>query len=340
MRLDMAAPTISIIVPVYNVEKYLPRCIDSILAQTFRDFELILVDDGSPDNCPALCDAAAEKDPRVVVLHQKNGGLSAARNAGLEIARGEWVGFVDSDDYIAPEMYETLYHTAISRGGGVQLVICSYTYVDEEDNTLPRESPIKQEKVLDRIEAMDLLGGDRSWYYITAWNKLYAKKLFDTVRFPVGKLHEDEYVVHELFWQCEKIAIVPQALYFYVQRNGSIMRQKSIKRYLDGVDGTFRRMKFACEHGLNRLAFRSCNGVLGLLSSLKCEGLLEESGEEELYEQTLQEIRPKLYSLLKIPRYEEYKLAILAFLLSPRLFYLLLQWKIKLKDLLRKKGKA
>ena len=106
-------PLLSIIVPVYDVERYLPKCIGSILAQTFTDFELILVEDGSPDNCPALCDAAAEKDARIRVIHQKNGGLSAARNAGLDAARGEWIGFVDSDDYIAPEMYEALYLSLI-----------------------------------------------------------------------------------------------------------------------------------------------------------------------------------------------------------------------------------
>ena len=101
-------PEISIIVPVYKVEAYLQTCIDSILAQTFQDFELILVDDGSPDNCPVICDEAARKDPRVRVLHQQNAGISAARNAGLKIAQGNWLGFVDSDDFVAPEFYETL----------------------------------------------------------------------------------------------------------------------------------------------------------------------------------------------------------------------------------------
>ena len=104
----MAEPTISIIVPVYKTEEYLEKCVDSILAQTFRDFELLLIDDGSPDNCPALCEEAAARDPRIRVIHQKNAGLSAARNTGVEAARGEWIGFVDSDDSIAPEMYETL----------------------------------------------------------------------------------------------------------------------------------------------------------------------------------------------------------------------------------------
>ena len=116
-------PLLSIIVPVYKVENYLQKCIDSILAQTFTDFELILVEDGSPDGCPALCDAAAAKDARIRVLHQKNGGLSAARNAGLDVARGEWIGFVDSDDYIAPEMYETLYKAVQSTGATLPCAI-------------------------------------------------------------------------------------------------------------------------------------------------------------------------------------------------------------------------
>ena len=103
---------ISVIVPIYRVEKYLPACIDSILYQTFTDFELILVDDGSPDRCPEICDEVARRDARVRVIHQANAGLSAARNAGIEIAHGEWLGFVDSDDYIAPQFYEKLYQTA------------------------------------------------------------------------------------------------------------------------------------------------------------------------------------------------------------------------------------
>lgn len=122
-------PLLSIIVPAYKVENYLQKCIDSILAQTFTDFELILVEDGSPDGCPALCDAAAAKDARIRVLHQKNGGLSAARNAGLDVARGEWIGFVDSDDYIAPEMYETLYKAV--QNTGADLALCDYAAVDE-----------------------------------------------------------------------------------------------------------------------------------------------------------------------------------------------------------------
>ena len=135
------APLLSIIVPVYKVENYLPKCMDSILAQTFTDFELILVDDGSPDNCPALCDAAAAKDARIRVIHQKNGGLSAARNAGLDAARGAWIGFVDSDDYIAPEMYEALYQAVQSTGA--DLALCDYAEVGEHDQGDAAPDPMR-----------------------------------------------------------------------------------------------------------------------------------------------------------------------------------------------------
>lgn len=132
-------PTVSIIVPVYNVEKYLPACIDSILAQTFRDFELILVDDGSPDSCPALCDAAAEKDGRIRVIHQTNGGVSSARNFGLERAEGEYIGFVDADDSVAPVYLEWLYEALDACSAPIAM--CAYRYVQEGRKPETRSQP-------------------------------------------------------------------------------------------------------------------------------------------------------------------------------------------------------
>ena len=127
-------PELSIIVPIYKVEKYLEECIQSILGQTFTDFELILVDDGSPDACPQMCDAAAKKDSRVRVIHQKNGGLSAARNTGIEAARGNWLGFVDSDDFVAPDMYEKLYHAAVN--AGADCAVCSVQLTHEDGSRM------------------------------------------------------------------------------------------------------------------------------------------------------------------------------------------------------------
>ena len=196
-------PLISVIVPVYNVEKYLPKCLDSLLAQTWQELEIIVVDDGSPDNSWDIMQEYARRDSRIRPIRQKNGGLSAARNAGVEAARGEWIGFLDSDDYVAPEMYERLYRAAAEQGA--QMAVCSFTYVTPDGKPIPRTSPITKNEVLSGIQMMERLAGPQNWYYITAWNRLYQKKLFDAVRFPVGKLHEDEYTAHLFYWQCERV---------------------------------------------------------------------------------------------------------------------------------------
>lgn len=229
------APLLSIIVPVYKVENYLPKCIDSILAQTFTDFELILVDDGSPDDCPALCDAAAEKDARVRVIHQKNGGLSAARNAGLDAARGAWIGFVDSDDYIAPEMYEVLYKAVQSTGA--DLALCDYAEVDEAGTPCPQmhvslsEGELTGQKLLKRASGLMVQ---------LAWNKLYRRAIFTQLRYPEGKLNEDLFLIPEVCLQIQKAVVVPKALYYYVQRGGSIMSGNKTLRHFDAAEAAQR----------------------------------------------------------------------------------------------------
>ena len=228
-------PLLSIIVPVYDVERYLPKCIDSILAQTFTDFELILVDDGSPDNCPALCDAAAAKDARIRVLHQKNGGLSAARNAGLDVARGEWIGFVDSDDYIAPEMYETLYKAVQSTGA--DLALCDYVKVDETGALCTQTHVAVPQKSLTGRELL------QKAYWTTvqiACNKLYHRTIFAQLRYPVGKLNEDFFVIPEICLNTQKAVVVPDVLYYYVQRGDSIMGKSRTLRHYDAAEAAQR----------------------------------------------------------------------------------------------------
>ena len=180
----MGEKKISIIVPVYNVEKYLPRCIDSILRQTYTNFECILIDDGSPDRCGRICDEYAERDKRIVVIHQKNKGVSAARNAGLDVAKGEYVGFVDSDDYIEPDLYDRL----MCAIGNTQVAICGVQVEDEEGNLLRCETLCNG--VLDsssrQIEALiktSLLG--------YAWNKLYRRDVISQTRFEAINNRED-----------------------------------------------------------------------------------------------------------------------------------------------------
>ncbi len=239
-------PLISIIVPIYNVEKYLCKCVDSILAQTYENIEIILVDDGSPDNCPAMCDEYAKKYDNIKVLHKKNGGLSDARNEGIKIAKGEYIGFVDSDDYIHPQMYEKLYNALADNDSDVS--ICSCYRVDENGEIISQYSPLKNE-FLTSTQAFAKLNEYASNYYATACYKLYKKHIFDDISFPVGKLNEDQGIVHLVFWKSKKIATISDRLYYHYKRTGSIMQSRSVRSY-DEVEMFYRRIEFYREHKL------------------------------------------------------------------------------------------
>ena len=182
------SPEISIIVPVYKVEKYLNECIDSILAQTFTDFELILVDDGSPDNCPALCDAAAEKDSRVRVIHQQNKGLSGARNAGINVARGNWLGFVDSDDMIDPTFCEKMLHAAVQ--AGAEMAVCNILRMKENKALDSYQEHCLKDEVLSREEIVHRI--QLSPFYMVM-TRLCRCEVFEKIRFPEGKNYEDAF---------------------------------------------------------------------------------------------------------------------------------------------------
>lgn len=213
------APLLSIIVPVYKVESYLPRCVDSILTQTFSDFELILVDDGSPDRCGAVCDEYAARDSRVRVIHKENGGLSSARNAGLDIARGQWLGFVDSDDYIAPDCYEKMLDCARRRN--VKLVCAGRWDVSERTGEKkPGLCPEKEETISGR----EFAGRIFTWNHMdsAAWDKLYRAELFEGVRYPMGRVNEDVPVTYRLGLKAGQAALCPERVYYYLHRQGSI----------------------------------------------------------------------------------------------------------------------
>ena len=234
-------PLISVIVPVYKVKKYLRKCVDSILAQTYTNLEIILVDDGSPDNCGIICDEYAAKDSRIKVIHQPNGGLSAARNAGLDIATGDYIGFVDSDDYIDPDMYEKLYNALIENDADVS--ICNYEYVDDMYQTMNVYSPMEN-KIYGYIEAINNLFVEYYCYYVTVWNRLYKSELLLTLRFEVNKKFEDAFIAHHIFLKCQKIVTIKDKLYYYLQRNDSIMGYKLSVSKTDELEAMFKRIKY------------------------------------------------------------------------------------------------
>ncbi len=213
---------ISVIVPVYKVEAYLPRCVDSILSQTYSDFELILVDDGSPDNCGTICDEYAEKDSRVTVIHQENGGLSAARNAGIDYAlkiESEWITFIDSDDWIHPDYLCRLYNAASS--GNVRIAVCRFQRTDGNgDSREEIEGAAFYERTPESLWCEDRVTAT------IACAKLFAIELYSDIRYPIGKLHEDEFTTYKLLFACEKIAVTDAKMYYYFQNPTGIMKSK------------------------------------------------------------------------------------------------------------------
>ena len=230
---------IAVIVPIYKVEPYLRRCVDSILMQTFMDFELILVDDGSPDNCGAICDEYAKKDSRVYVIHQENKGLSAARNAGIDWvfanSNSEWLNFVDSDDWVHPEYLERIYHAVLEHN--VKVSICGYEETDGEihwtnaDAAQVKLWPVEQFYVERNVNAT------------VAVCKLYHKECFADIRYPVGKIHEDEYVTYRILFAHEQIAVIDAPMYaYFVNPEGITKSEWTPKRLdvLDAIQGQYR----------------------------------------------------------------------------------------------------
>ena len=231
---------ISIIVPIYKVEPYLDRCIQSIVAQTYDNLEIILVDDGSPDSCPAICDAWAKKDSRIRVIHKENGGLSDARNAGMAVATGKYVSFIDSDDHIAPEFIAKLYEAIVNTGA--QIAECATDYVDEDGTVLRLRSAANTQQ-MGKLEALRRLVQEDGVYQ-TVWNKLYRRDIMADIPFAVGKLNEDEFWTYQVLDRIEKLAVVPEPLYHYLQRGGSIIGTGYNLRRLDGLEGLFQRMQY------------------------------------------------------------------------------------------------
>ena len=212
-------PLISVIVPVYKVEEFLSKCVNSIRNQTYKDLEIILVDDGSPDNCGAMCDVYALEDPRIKVIHKPNGGLSDARNAGIDIAQGEYIGFVDSDDWIEPEMYETM--LALAQKYEVKLVCAGRYDVSEHTGQQVKGLCPEQEEV---VSGEELAGRIFLWQGLdsAAWDKLYHRSLWETRRYPYGRVNEDLPVTYLTALEAGRVALCPIPLYNYFHRAGSI----------------------------------------------------------------------------------------------------------------------
>lgn len=210
---------ITIIIPIYQVEKYLRKCIDSVLSQTYKNLEIILVDDGSTDSSPEICEYYQKKDSRIKVIHKENGGLSDARNAGMKIATGKYIGFIDSDDYIKSDMYQVLYENIVKTNADIS--ICDFLAIKESDANYNREERKQDINEYNTIEALRLLIENKIRSY--AWNKLYKRELLEGIQFPKGKKMEDLAVMYKIFEKAEKVVYTNKTEYYYLQRSSSIL---------------------------------------------------------------------------------------------------------------------
>lgn len=232
---------ISVIIPVYKVEEYLDECVASVVSQTYKNLEIILVDDGSPDNCPQMCDEWAKKDHRIQVIHKENGGLSDARNAGIDVCTGAYIAFVDSDDFIAPDMLEKLY-TALTKEDA-DIAACGILTCEGE-----KQTPWGCEDLVGTPEQIYALLYDDTRYPVSALNKLYRRSCWETLRFPVGKTCEDAFTTYHLIHNARRIVMIPQALYCYRIRPGSIMTSSFSLKKMDEEEAWRCNYQFMEQH--------------------------------------------------------------------------------------------
>lgn len=233
---------ISIIIPIYNVDKYLSACIETVIHQTYQNLEIILVNDGSTDICPQICDDYAAKDQRIIVIHKKNGGLSDARNAGMKIATGDYISFVDSDDLLSLDFYQNILNALIKNDADV--VECGFVKFEKENEL--KEVNIKTDifnvEIYETENALlQLLNGPLS---IVVWNKMYKKNIVKGIEFPFGKINEDAFWTYKIFAKAKKIAKISAPLYFYRQQSTSIMGADYSLKRLDGLEGQEEMIEF------------------------------------------------------------------------------------------------
>ena len=289
---------ISVIIPVYNVFQYLDECVKSVCEQTYDNLQIILVDDGSTDGSGQLCDEWKKRDSRIEVVHGENQGISCARNIGLECADGELIGFVDSDDRIAPKMYELLYKRL--EASGCNMVVCAYKTVDEQGNDMGQIYENMPDCVLSVDEYLiKMFENVRNHCELSiVMDRLYRREFLENVRFEKGRIHEDEFFLNEILFRAEKIPVLHDALYEYRQRNGSIMHTTFSKKRLSCFYALRERLKKCLEYGCGKKAlqtvYRECvdKGIrLWLLGT--CKKLFSEEEEKEFYMEIVEVL--KLY---------------------------------------------
>lgn len=325
-------PKISIIIPVYKVEKYIRRCLDSVLGQTIKEIEIILIDDGSPDKCGTICDEYASRDPRVVVIHKENAGVSAARNSGLEVARGEYIGFVDSDDYVAPNMFELMYRQA--ELSDAEFAMCEFVETDGDDSKLNHEVKVEDGEIilLDKKKAFEVIADFSRNVQVTVWNKLYKREIAENLRFDTTKrMAEDmEFLMHALT-RSKKVVYFPVGLYgYYTQREGAATSHADhdMSWYFEQNRNVTQIMdRIAKEHpDIANLAigYKCVNGDMSIANAMvRCQ-----HWDKDALNLVREDLRKNLGTILKSELHTYKKVQMLVFLVSPGLYNQLMKKKL------------
>ena len=300
--------SVVIILPVYSTEKYIYRCLDSVLSQTYEDFKLVIVDDGSPDNCGSICDNYAKNDSRIHVIHKKNGGLSDARNAGIEYALQredcEWITLIDSDDWVHPKYLESLYYAAVNNG--LKLSVCGF---ERTENAPPK---VNGDNIEVTIYDTEVFQCEKVTNATVAWGKLYKKEFFRDIRYPIGLLHEDEFTTYKILFQNEKIAYVPEPLYAYYLNPSSIMLNTWSEKHLVAEQAYLEQIDFFKTNGYHKAFEKTlqhyCQFIVRLMQNDEVPVTIKETYSQKLrsfmgqYHQYFEFQRDKLFYEYAYPK--------------------------------------
>ena len=291
---------ISVIIPVYNVEKYLEKCVQSVINQTYKNLEIILVDDGSTDSSGKMCDEISKTDSRIKVIHKKNGGISDTRNAALKIATGDYFGFVDSDDYIASDMFETLCNLLENNNSDISIV----SFYEFYKNKLIGVRDSKNLENLSKLDAIKELLIDSKIQSYT-WNKLFKRELFNDLEFPVGKNFEDIATTLLLFERANKVTLLEEPKYYYVRRDDSIVGDRNYKTYMDYLEVIYDKYFYLKDKYPEIEIYNAYNylinmiWVYSIISAFDLDEVFDKYKENyKLLEKILEEYGEKLISML------------------------------------------
>ncbi|GHU54491.1 hypothetical protein AGMMS49975_14980 [Clostridia bacterium] len=256
---------VSVIVPIYNVDKFLPKCVDSILNQTYADLQVLLIDDGSPDTSPAICDAYKEKDGRVTVAHKKNAGVSAARNTGLELAKGEYITFVDGDDYLAENIIEDLYNALGEYGADIATLTSAVIVAEDgfEPPLFTSKKPLRLTGLQPALEVGRAFLEEEPLLASVVWGKLYKRELFSSLRFDTEHLYEDTRILPYIYTRARTCACIDGDYYYYTQRAASTMHQElAPNRLMEFIDSRIHKIRVFYNNGLSGASYEKERNLL------------------------------------------------------------------------------